>query len=404
MQNLLLNATGTPVSAGNTNMTVSNGGSSCTFTVTVQSGGGTTPAIYTLGGAGSTCTGVLLSGNYIAGTLMTAGNTAQVDVNVTVTGTYALSTTTINGVTFSGSGSFTTTGAQQVTLTASGNPVSAGVQNFPVTGAGSTCTFPVTFTPPVPAAAFTLSGGPGACTTPVINGNYLATVPLSPTTNTVIIKVDVTTAGAYSITTNTANGMTFAGSGTFTTTGTGINVTLTGAGTPAAAGATTFTPAAGISSCTFNITVAAAPLGTYNCKIDGVPFAFYFNGHAEITDGTDPLLYLDGHTDDPAGPNPEAEFQISIQKNDLTPVGPGTYNVDGIISYLLDISYTDVAGDLWGTSSTIIPPPNPPFTVTVTSVTATRVRGTFSGKLGDIFGGSTTQKTVTEGVFDLPIQ
>jgi hypothetical protein len=84
--------------------------------------------------------------------------------------------------------------------------------------------------------------------------------------------------------------------------------------------------------------------------------------------------------------------------------------VDGILlpnGYRIEIDYTlqnpDLSTTIWNTSSTLFPPPNPPFTVIVTSISATRVRGTFSGTLTNTLAGSTLFKTITEGVFDLPV-
>ena len=407
-QTLTLNASGTPLSAGNTNMTATAGTGSCTFSITVQPATGSTIAMYTLGGAGSACTGVTLSGNYISGTVMTAANIAKLDVNVTNPGTYTLSTTAINGVTFSASGTFASTGAQQVTLTASGTPAAAGIQNYPVTGGGNTCTFPVTFNAPAPPAVYTLSGEPSACTTPVINGAYVATVPLNAT-NTIVIKVDVITPGAYTLTTNTVNGMTFSGSGIFASAGTGINVTLTGSGIPATAGTTTLTPIAGTSSYTFDVVTGAAPTGTYTCKIDGVFFSFYDRAKAQVDNMGSPYLFLDGFNGPPTG-NTVPEFQMFITKNNSTAVGPGSYNVDGLIlpnGYRIEIDYKvlnpDNSTTIWNTSSSFLSP-NPPFTIVVSTATSTRVTGTFSGKITNTLQGSTIQKNVTEGVFDLPIQ
>ena len=55
-----------------------------------------------------------------------------------------------------------------------------------------------------------------------------------------IITATVTTVGTYSITTTTANGVTFSATGTFAGTG-AQNITLTATGTPTAGGSTTFT-------------------------------------------------------------------------------------------------------------------------------------------------------------------
>jgi hypothetical protein len=368
----------------------------------------TTPAaVFSPGGAGGACTGVTLNGTYTAQVAMTSVNTARIDVAVTTAGTYSISTTAVNGVIFSGTGTFTVSGDQQVTLTATGTPVAGGNDNFSVAVNSTSCTFPVTFLPPAAPAVFTLSGAPANCLTPVINGNYVATVPMN-STNSVVIKVDVTTAGAYTITTNTVNGISFSASGVFASTGAGIDVTLVASGTPVAAGTSTFSPIAGTSSCTFDMVTNAAPSGIYNCKIDGVYTSFYDRAVASIDDSGTPYLYLDGFIAPPNGDN-IPELQIFISENDGSAIGTGSYNVDGFLvpGYRIEIDYKvnnpDLSVTIWNTSSTFLSP-NPPFTITVTSITSTHVKGTFSGKLTNIFEGSTSQKTVTEGTFDLPIQ
>ena len=86
--------------------------------------------------------------------------------------------------------------------------------------------------------------------------------------------------------------------------------------------------------------------------------------------------------------------------------------MDGFLAangYRIEIDYHKVNADqsvtIWNTSSSLPPlTTNPPFTIVVTSVTATRVKGTFSGKLTDLFQGSTKTMNITEGVFDLPIE
>jgi hypothetical protein len=73
--------------------------------------------------------------------------------------------------------------------------------------------------------------------------------------------------------------------------------------------------------------------------------------------------------------------------------------------YRIEVDYKienpDGSVTWWNTSS--IPTPGPAFTIIVTSITPTRVKGTFSGTLTDLFRTPGVTKTITEGVFDLPI-
>jgi hypothetical protein len=407
-QVVVLAASGTPLTAGSVNISAVQGSGSCTFSVTTQPSGTGTAAVFTLGGAGSTCTGATLGGTYKAQVPMTSANTASINVSVTTLGNYSISTPAMNGVTFTGIGTFAATGPQVITLTASGTPTAPGSFNFGVTANSATCTFPATFQAAAAPAVFTLSGAPLTCLTPVINGTYTAGVAANAT-NSVVVKVNVTTPGTYTIATNTVNGITFSASGVFATAGTAIDVTLLASGAPQAAGTNTFTPQAGSSTCTFDIITAAAAAGIYNCNIDGVYTSFYDRAAASIDDVGAPYLYLDGYIAPPDGTN-IPELQIFINNIDGSPVGTGIYNVDGLLlpnAYRIEIDYkvtnTDLSVTIWNTSSSFFSP-NPPFTINVTSVTASRVKGTFSGTLTNTAEGSTQQKIITGGVFDLPIQ
>jgi len=149
----------------------------------------------------------------------------------------------------------------------------------------------------------------------------------------------------------------------------------------------------------------------YSCKIDGVYTEFTDRAHAEILNLGSPYLYLTGYTGPPTG-GTVPHFQIFITKNDNSVVGPGTYNENSYIipvgGYRIEIDYTvlnpDMTVTIWNTSSNTPLGSHPPFTIIVTSVTATRVIGTFSGQITNTLQGSTIIKTVTEGVFNLPIQ
>ncbi len=116
------------------------------------------------------------------------------------------------------------------------------------------------------AAVFTLGGSPASCTGFAASGTYMAGIALT-TTNTITFDVNVSSAGAYTISTAAVNGITFSNTGSFTDTGT-QTITLTGNGTPAAAGDFTYTVTNSAGNCSFIITTApAAPpaSGTLDC-------------------------------------------------------------------------------------------------------------------------------------------
>jgi hypothetical protein len=174
-------------------------------------------------------------------------------VNVTKPGSYLINTNTANGLTFSDAGSFATTGQHTVILTAKGTPSHAESTAFvPNTGTVS-CNFYLNVAPLPPPAVFTLSGAPNACAPVTVNGFYILAKPLDAA-NTVVIQANVATAGSYTISTNTVNGMSFTGSGVFA--GTGLqSVILHGSGTPGATGTFSVTPRYNTSACDFSITV-----------------------------------------------------------------------------------------------------------------------------------------------------
>ena len=219
-------------------------------------------AVYTFEGAGGTCTAAVVSGNYYSGVALTAANTVQLEVNVTSPGTYNVSTSSLNGISFAASGNFTSTGMQLIILTGNGIPSAEGNSTFftPVT---PSCSFTVPVTAaPVAIANFTLAGAPGSCTAANVLGDYFAGTPLT-SFNTVTLSVNVTSPGAYTLKTDTIDGISFIASGTFNNTGV-ATVVLKGSGTPNVAQNLTFTPMAGSSGCTFTVAVLpTGPLATY---------------------------------------------------------------------------------------------------------------------------------------------
>ena len=103
-------------------------------------------------------------------------------------------------------------------------------------------------------AVFTFGGQAGLCGVTVAGANYIAGTALTPN-NVILVSVNVTELGIYQISTNTSNGFSFSGSGSFTTFG-NQTVALTATGTPANVGVTAFTLTAGTTTgCNFNITV-----------------------------------------------------------------------------------------------------------------------------------------------------
>ena len=257
-----LRSNGTPFAAGVNNFVVKLDSSVCDVQVTVLPAG-TGPAVFTLAGTPN-CTTPVIAGTYAMGNALNASNTVTLNVNVTTVGTYNVSTTPVGGMTFSGTGSLAI-GPQTIVLTGTGTPTVAGNNTIPVTAGSSTCSFVINVVSP---AIFTLTGSP-TCTTPVIAGTYAVGTPLTAS-NTVTLNVNVTTAGAYTVSIPTVGGITFTGSGTLALGA--QTILLTGTGTPTVAGNNTFPITVGSSGCSFVINVTGPP-GPAVGTLSGAPTA-----------------------------------------------------------------------------------------------------------------------------------
>jgi hypothetical protein len=210
---------------------------------------------------GGLCLPKTVNGSYVANTaLVPATNTISVDVNVATAGTYDIYTDTINGYHFRGTGNFTANGMQTVTLNGSGTPFIQGNNVFTVYFDSTECDITVQVLPAGAGgpAVFTLAGAGGACTTPTINGTYLIGTALTAS-NTVVLTVNVTTIGTYTVSTTPVQGMTFSGTGTLAATG-AQTITLTGTGTPVAPAGNIVVPVTvGTGTCNFTIPLVATP-------------------------------------------------------------------------------------------------------------------------------------------------
>lgn len=254
-----LKGTGKPTIDGITTLVAKYNASLCTFDVEVLPPG-TTAAVYTLTNTSGACTSPVVGGTYIAGTAVAASNTLTLAVNVTQLGYYSI-TSVVNGVTFSASGVFTNLGAQTVVLEGFGTPVASGTFTGIASGGGTiSCTYSLTVGGGgTGAAVFTFNTSGANCSVTGSTGTYTQGVATTPA-NTVTLSLNVTTAGTYSITSTTANGITFSGSGTVAT-GT-QNVVLTASGTPTNSGSISYSVTQGSSTCSFSINCGAGTTPT----------------------------------------------------------------------------------------------------------------------------------------------
>lgn len=226
------------------------------------------------------CLGGVVSGTYYKDTSLKTSNYVDISVQVDTAGSYTISSDTVNGYHFKATGTFSATGTQVIRLLGGGKPLVIGTNIFTVTYNGTTCEFSVNVTAASGgSAAFTVN-----CSSAIPAGTYQVGTALT-SANTITLNVTVTTTGTWSITTGSAvNGVTFAGSGTFTTTG-AQTIVLTGSGTPVAGGPFNFPITVGTSTCNFPCTFTTIP--------DYFPRTAYSNWSYNQNDGvnTDTLLY-----------------------------------------------------------------------------------------------------------------
>jgi hypothetical protein len=382
-QTIVLTGNGTPARAGNfTYVPAMN--NTCNFNVSFSAGGPS--AVFTYIGAPGNCTAPVINGVYSSGIALGSGNYVDLAVNVTTAGAYTVSTNSANGISFSGSGTFTAVGAQVIRLIGNGTPTAQGV--FTYIPGGNGCSFSITVAPPAPPATFTYNGGTGNCITPVINGTYTAGIALNGT-NSVVLGVNVSVIGSYSVTTNNSNGVVFSGSGIFTATGANT-ITLTSTNTGTAGGTFSYTPTGG---CSFDITYTSGPpppADFLKCTIDGVTKDFNTNMGVIFMPG---IFSATGE----AG---SSEFTVSIIDNNGDPITIGSYSKATLTSmtrYCAPSYLPDISNPLgsWQT----FPLNGNTFTVTIQTITPTKVTGIFSGDLFDFMGAN--KKVVTNGSFSV---
>ncbi len=255
-QSIILYGRGIPVKAGNFSYSMLKN-SSCNFSVNFLANA--PAAVFTYAGAPA-CTAPVISGSYATGVALGAANYVDVAINVTSLGTYSITTNTADDIFFSASGIFSATGPKTIRLAGIGTPAASGTFAFTPSGGG--CPFNINVTNGGGTSIYSLD-----CSGAVITGTYTVGAPLNAS-NTVTIKANVTVAGTYSLSTS-ANGMTFAASGTFAV-GNGQNIVLTGTGSPAAPGPSNFAIAGG---CSFSINAVAPPPATYTLTCNGTSVA-----------------------------------------------------------------------------------------------------------------------------------
>ena len=389
---------GTPLTQGTNTFLVSYNNTNCYIDVDVNDGGIATDAVYTLGGNGSTCTGAVLTGTFMESLPTASNNTASIDLTVASGGNYSLTTPVVNGVSFSSTGSLTT-GNTGVTLTATGTPTAAGTFNYIVSGAGTSCTFSVTYEPLASPATFVFTGAPADCSGATLSGTYTAGLATSQS-NTANININVATIGSYNVSTPQVNGVSFQGTGLINSAG-NQTLVLYAVGVPAIAGTFNYTISGSGSSCTFSVTYDGAPTNFITCNIDGVFTTFNIGSTAGLDNSAGPsILSIDGSS---TSATPDPSISLQVIKSLGGSVTAGTYNVNQLATGIaVSCDYFDATSvDFAALTDAQNQNQNPAFTITITSITATRCIGTFEGPVKDSQG---TTKIITQGIFNVPVQ
>jgi hypothetical protein len=212
--------------------------------------------------ASNNCKPAIVNGSFISGKDLDVNDHIEVEVHFTAIGSYTIVTDTVNGYSFKAEGNTKDTGFINIQLSGNGKPVHAGSDQFHIAYGNSTCTASVTVLDEASTASFTLQGSPNSCIIDTIIGGYIKGVA-ADTSSHLIITVNVTKPGTYSVKTNTVNGYSFFGSGSFSSTGV-QTISLIASGTPVKEGTDLFTLNAGLSTCSFSINVLAAIVAANN--------------------------------------------------------------------------------------------------------------------------------------------
>ncbi|WP_146212713.1 hypothetical protein [Dysgonomonas alginatilytica] len=183
------------------------------------------------------CKAVTVSGQYLSATALTSTNYITVPVKVTKVGTYTITAMPdpANGYYFTTSGEFLATGTYNIIVPGAGTPTNYTTNGqlgndvkISLNDVLSSCSVSIIIEDSRVKPLYSMT-----CGSTRVNGVYKVNTPLNGTnTITMTLAVDPTATGAsYIITTNTVDGISFAGSGILIV-GTNQTVTLYGTGTP----------------------------------------------------------------------------------------------------------------------------------------------------------------------------
>lgn len=257
------------------------------------------------------------------------------------------------------------------------------------------------------AAGTLQEDGTGECLPILINGTYKKDTLLR-SSNYVDIQVNLTSTGAYTILTDTVNGYSFSATGQAAVTGLQM-IRLQASGRPIAPSIDVFTVKFSGTDCQFNVIVTGTGGGgptpstdSIVANIDGIYKTFKIRDTAKYDDASVPgyhLLNVFGESNN-AG---DEAFTLGVGLPTGTPLIPGTYSVTQFPASFVGAAYQNVVtGGTYFVASGFGTPPSPPFTINITSLTSSKVVGTFSGAISDAFGVDPDIQ-VTNGKFSVTI-
>ncbi len=350
------------------------------------------------------CSPITVTGIYQKDSLLkTATNYVEIQVNISQTGSYFIKTDTFNGYSFSAAGIFTVAGLNTVRLLASGKPKAASLDEFTVKYDTSICQFKTAVTgggggTTTASASFTFN-----CTLAAFAGIYEQGMPTTAA-NIITLPVTVSSGGFYSITTSN-NGVIFSGSGILPSTPSAQTIILNATinNIPAAAGSFSYSVnGGGGPTCAVNVIYSAAPLSTPDsivATIDSVYTTFKIGDSAKL-DNTSIPGYAGIHIRGKSNAANDGIFSMAIAREG-TSIAAGTYTINNSPASINATMYSTATGN-FSAASNPGTEQNYGFNIIITSVTSTKVTGTFAGRLRENAIGP-TYKTVTNGIFSVTI-
>ena len=213
--------------------------------------------------------------------------------------------------------------------------------------------------------------------------------------------------GSYSISSNTANNVSFSGSGILAASASPQNVTLYASAGPANASGPftyTITGTGGTGVCTITQTYGGAPVMSTDsivATIAGVYTTFKVRDTAQLDNTNVPGysgIIIFGESNN-AG---DESIGLGVYKSG-TSITPGTYTVNQFPAAIVAAGYSSPTTDYQALSDFMGATQTPGFTITISTISATKVTGTFSGRVFDNMGAGPGFKDISGGKFSVTI-